>query len=176
MLRLLFPGLLSLLTLFAPAAHAGGLTGTFASIDGGTLSLEDWRGRPVLVVNTASKCGFTYQYEGMQALYDSYRDRGLVVLAVPSDDFNQELGSAEEVKDFCELNYGLDFPMTDITHVTGAAAHPFYAAVRETSGFSPRWNFNKILLGPDGEIVATWRSGVRPESAQVTGVIEGLLN
>ncbi|MEM8731145.1 MAG: glutathione peroxidase [Pseudomonadota bacterium] len=150
--------------------------GAFPSIDGGTVSLEDYRGGPVLVVNTASECGFTPQYEGMQALYDTYRDRGLVVLAVPSDDFNQELGSAEEVKEFCELTYGLTFPMTDITPVTGRKAHAFYRSVRRETGFSPRWNFNKILLDGTGEVVATWRSNTKPQSRDITRRIEALLN
>ena len=166
-----------LVTVFwAQVAVAAGLTGTFPSIDGGSLSIEDWRGQPVLVVNTASKCGFTYQYDGLQALYDQYRDRGLVVLAVPSDDFNQELGSAAEVKEFCEINFGLTFPMTDITPVTGPAAHPFYKALRAQTGFEPQWNFNKVLVGPDGAVVAAWGSSVRPESAAITREIEKLLD
>lgn len=164
---------------FALTAQVGlakGLTGTFPSIDGGTLSLEDWRGQPVLVVNTASQCGFTYQYDGLQALYDRYRDEGLIVLAVPSDDFNQELESAQEVKDFCEINFDLDLPMTDITHVRGIKAHPFYQAVRDETGFEPKWNFNKVLLNPDGDVVRAWGSAVRPEAPAITREIEKLLN
>ncbi|WP_050929616.1 glutathione peroxidase [Aestuariivita boseongensis] len=164
------------LALVAQAGLAKGLTGTFPSIDGGTLSVEEWRGQPVLVVNTASQCGFTYQYDGLQALYDRYRDQGLVVLAVPSDDFNQELSSAEEVKEFCEINFNLDLPMTDITHVRGAKAHPFYKAVRETTGFEPKWNFNKVLLNPDGEVVSAWGSAVKPQAPAITREIEKLLN
>ena len=164
------------LCLLAGIALARDLETPFASIDGGTLSLADWRGAPVLVVNTASECGFTDQYADMQALYDRFRARGLIVLAVPSDDFNQELGSAEEVKAFCELNYGLDFPMTDITRVKGRGAHPFFAAVRAETGFVPRWNFNKVLVGPDGQIVATWRSHMRPMSSEVVRAVERLLN
>lgn len=148
----------------------------FASIDGGTVSLKDWSGRPVLVVNTASLCGFTPQYEGLQKLYDAYRDRGLVVLAVPSDDFRQELGSNDEVKNFCELTYGLDLPMTEITHVRGAAAHPFYAWLRETEGFVPAWNFNKVLISGEGEVVATYGSTVAPLSRKLRGDIEALLD
>ncbi len=148
----------------------------FASIDGGTLNLADWRGQPVLVVNTASRCGFTRQYEGLQQLYDTYRDRGLVVVAVPSDDFRQELGSAEEIKEFCELTFGLDIPMTDITHVRGDGAHPFFAWLRQEHGFEPAWNFNKVLIGPDGELVKTWGSVARPMSARITREIEPLLN
>lgn len=157
-------------------AVARDIGGTFPSIDGGTLQLEDWRGGPVLVINTASHCGFTDQYADMQALYDTYRDQGLVVLAVPSDDFNQELDSAAEVKHFCEINYGLDFPMTDIERVKGGQAHAFYQAVRAKTGFEPNWNFNKVLLGPDGTVEATWRSVTRPTSKAVTDKIEALLD
>jgi glutathione peroxidase len=158
----------------AGAGWAKGLDGTFASIDGGTLSIEDWRGQPVLVVNTASQCGFTGQYEGLQALYDRYRDRGLVVLAVPSDDFNQELATAAEVKQFCEINFGLDIPMTDITPVRGADAHPFYKALA-AEGFTPRWNFNKVLLGRDGTVLGTWGSAARPMSGTITDAVERAL-
>lgn len=147
----------------------------FASIDGGFLDLSDWAGNPVLVVNTASQCGFTGQYAGLQKLYDTYRDAGLVVFAVPSDDFNQELASAEEVKEFCELNYGLDMPMADITSVRGSDAHPFYQDVRAETGFTPRWNFNKILVGPDGTIVDTWGSKTKPMSRAITSAIENVL-
>lgn len=148
----------------------------FDNIDGGTLDMADWAGQPVLVVNTASQCGFTYQYEGLQALYDTYKDRGLVVLAVPSDDFNQELASAEEVKEFCEISFGLDMPMADITHVKGPQAHPFYQDVKAKTGFEPAWNFNKVLVGPDGGIVQTWGSRVKPMSREITDTVEKLLN
>lgn len=155
---------------------AAGAGETFASIDGGTLSMEDWRGQPVLVVNTASQCGFTGQYAALQQVYDTYRTQGLVVLVVPSDDFNQELGSAEEVKEFCELNFGIDMPMADITHVKGPKAHPFYKSVRDQTGFVPAWNFNKVLIGPDGAVIDTWGSSVRPTSRKITSRIEALLN
>ena len=162
--------------LSAPTAHAEALSGTFPSIDGGTISIEDWRGRPVLVTNTASRCGYTHQYDELQALYDQYRDSGLIVLAVPSQDFRQELATAEEVKDFCEVNFNLDIPMTDITSVRGSNAHPFYIALREQAGFVPRWNFNKVLIGPDGEFVRSWGSGVKPNSPKLVKEIEALLN
>ena len=148
---------------------------SFASIDGGTIDLAAWRGRPVLVVNTASRCGFTPQYDGMQALWEGYRDRGLIVLAVPSDDFRQELSTEAEVKEFCEVNFGLDFPMTEITHVRGRKAHPFYAWVSETAGFRPRWNFNKVLIGPDGAVAGTWGSMTSPMSREIRGAIEAML-
>lgn len=148
---------------------------TFNSIDGGTLDLADWAGRPVLVVNTASQCGFTPQYRGLQELYDTYREAGLVVLAVPSDDFNQELEDAGAVKDFCEINYGLDLPMTDITPVRGAEAHPFYRAVKDQTGFSPRWNFNKVLIGPDGAVLETWGATTRPTARPIIRAVEAAL-
>lgn len=155
------------------ALAAGGFT--FASIDGGDLAMEDWRGQPVLVVNTASLCGFTPQYDELQELHETYADRGLVVLAVPSNDFSQELSSAEEVKDFCEVNFGLTLPMTDITPVRGAEAHPFYRWLAEEHGFTPRWNFNKVLIGPEGEVLGTWGATVKPGSRQIVDQIEAAL-
>ncbi|EBA10595.1 glutathione peroxidase [Roseobacter sp. CCS2] len=148
----------------------------FGSIDGGTLALSQWEGQPVLVVNTASMCAFTDQYRDLQTLYDQYRDQGLVVLAVPSDDFNQELSSDAEVKDFCELVYGIDMPMTVITGVKGRNAHPFYQSLRQEAGFVPRWNFNKVLLDHDGRLVDTFAARVSPLSDQITQEIEELLS
>lgn len=171
----LFAGLAASLAI-ASAAWAGVSARSFSNIDGGQLDLNDWAGRPILVVNTASQCAYTSQYDQLQTLYDRYRARGLIVLAVPSDDFRQELDSAAEVKEFCEMTFGLDLPMTDITHVRGAGAHPFYAHVRAETGFEPRWNFNKILLGPDGKVAATWGAPVKPLSSPMTKAIEALLN
>ncbi|WP_420585463.1 glutathione peroxidase [Ruegeria sp.] len=166
---------LTALILLGRAVQAAPLSGEFASIDGGTFAIEDWRGQPVLVVNTASDCGFTGQYAALQKVYEIYSERGLVVLAVPSDSFNQELGSAAEVKEFCELNYDLTLPMTDITPVKGADAHPFYLAVATQTGFVPRWNFNKILLDSDGEVVATFGANIKPESPKLLRQVERLL-
>ena len=169
----MFAAALVLSVLAAPATATQDFA--FASIDGGELRLSDWAGRPVLVVNTASLCAFTPQYEGLQALYDRYREAGLVVLAVPSDSFRQELGSAEEVAEFCELTFGLDLPMTEITDVTGRDAHPFYRWLAEAHGVRPEWNFAKVLIGPDGAYVADWGPAVRPEAREITGRIEALL-
>jgi glutathione peroxidase len=174
MLRLI--ALVVAIFLTAPSAHAEGLSGTFSSIDGGTLSIENWRGRPVLVTNTASRCAFTRQYDELQVLYDKYRSAGLIVLAVPSQDFRQELATAAEVKDFCEVNFNLDIPMTDITSVRGPDAHPFYRALKQRAGFEPSWNFNKVLIGPGGEFVAAWGPGVKPNSSAIVEEIEALLN
>ncbi len=148
----------------------------FGNIDGGELRLSDWAGKPVLVVNTASHCGFTPQYEGLQALYDRYRARGLIVLAVPSDDFRQELGTDAEVKEFCEVNFGLDLPMTTITPVKGPKAHPFYASLASETGFVPSWNFNKVLIAPDGRVAGTWGAMTRPLSNAITREVEALLS
>ena len=156
-----------LVTCLARSAYAELPDVACASIDGGQLQMSDWTGRPVLVVNTASQCAFTDQYEELQALYDTYRDEGLVVLAVPSDDFQQELDTAAEVKEFCVMAFGLDLPMTDITSVRGAHAHPLYRAVQSDTGFVPRWNFNKVLFGKDGDVIATWGSRTSPMSAPV---------
>lgn len=161
------------IVLTAPVGASGPFT--FDAIEGGTLSLDDWRGRPVLVVNTASQCGFTPQYDELQTLYDRYRAQGLVVLAVPSDDFNQELASAADVKEFCAVNFNLTLPMTDITHVKGAEAHPFYAWVKSSTGFAPSWNFNKVLIAPDGSVAATFGSSVKPLAGRITGPIEAML-
>jgi glutathione peroxidase len=148
---------------------------TFASIDGGEISLAALRGQPVLVVNTASRCGFTPQYEGLQALHDTYSAQGLVVLTVPSDSFNQELESEAEVAEFCELNYNLTLPMTEITPVRGAQAHPFYRWLDQEHGVAPRWNFTKVLLDADGNYVAHFGSTTKPTAPVLTRQIEALL-
>ncbi len=162
-------------TVIAAGRGVAGQSFTFPSIDGGTLALDAWAGRPVLVVNTASRCAFTPQYDALQALYDQYRAQGLIVLAVPSNDFRQELASEAEVKEFCEMNFGLDLPMTEITSVRGRDAHPFYQWLAAEHGFRPQWNFNKVLLGPDGVPVATFGSRTSPTARDVTRPIEALL-
>ncbi|MFN4157821.1 MAG: glutathione peroxidase [Gemmobacter sp.] len=162
--------------LMATGAGAAPPDVPFASIDGGELRLADWAGRPVLVVNTASLCAFTPQYEGLQALYDAYRDRGLVVLAVPSDDFRQELNSASAVRDFCAVNFDLDLPMTDITKVKGAAAHPFYQWVKAETGFAPGWNFAKVLVDGSGRVAGTFGSSVQPLGSRMRAAVEAVLN
>ena len=148
---------------------------TFTAIEGTPLPMEAWRGQPVLVVNTASLCGFTDQYADMQSLHDRYASRGLVVLAVPSDDFNQELKSNEAVAEFCQIQLGLDIPLTEITPVTGAGAHPFYRWLEEEHGHRPRWNFNKALIGPGGEVLGFWGSTTRPTARVITRTIEAVL-
>jgi len=149
---------------------------TFASIDGGTIDTERWQGKPYLVINTASRCGFTKQYAGLQKLYDEYRIQGFGMIAVPSDDFNQELYSDAEVKSFCEINYGINMPMSETMSVRGSEAHPFFKDVKALSGFVPKWNFNKILIGGDGRVVGTWGSLTKPMAAKLTKAIENELS
>lgn len=151
---------------------------TFQGIDGQPLPLSQFAGKAILVVNTASQCGFTGQYKGLQALWQRYRDRGLVVVGVPSDDFGgQEPGNASQIKDFCEVNYQVDFPMTDKTVVSGDGAHPFYRWASDEMGFlaKPRWNFHKYLVGPDGKLVSWFSTMTDPESDKVREAIEALL-
>ena len=144
-------------------------------MDGGEIGFRDWTDRPVLVINTASLCGYTPQLADLQALWEAYGERGLVVLAVPSDSFRQELGSDKEVSEFCTIQYGITMPMTTITPVTGEAAHPFFAWLRESHGFEPNWNFNKVLLGRDGAVLGTWGSRESPTGPEITGAIEAAL-
>ncbi len=149
---------------------------SFEMINGGRLDLRRFRGRPILVVNTASRCGFTAQYEGLQNLHARYRDAGLVVIGVPSNDFRQELASNADVAAFCEARFGIDFPLTAISQVTGAEAHPFYRWAREVRpGETPRWNFHKYLIAPDGDIAAVFATTTVPEHPHVITAIEALL-
>ena len=141
----------------------------------GFIDTKQWQGKPYLVVNTASQCAFTKQYAALQKLYDTYRSAGFGMVAVPSDDFNQEFDSNAEIKNFCALNYDIDMPMSETLAVTGAQAHPFFKAVRAQSGFAPKWNFNKVLVGGNGQVLATWGASTRPLSQKLTRLIEAEL-
>lgn len=150
----------------------------FTSIEGEPLPMAGFAGQPVLVVNTASMCGFTYQYTALQRLWDTYRDQGLVVLGVPSNDFGgQEPGSAEEIKTFCEVNFDVDFPLTEKVHVKGANSHPLFAWFRQELGANagPRWNFHKFLVDGQGKLVGSWPSSVEPDAPEIRTAVERLL-
>ena len=151
---------------------------TFTAIEGDSLPFAQFAGKAVLVVNTASQCGFTPQYAELADLWARYRDKGLVVLAVPSNDFGgQEPGNEAEIKEFCEVNYGIDFPMTDKEHVKGADAHPFYKWAASHFGplSKPRWNFHKYLVAPDGQLAGWFSTITSPTSDKVVRAIEAQL-
>ncbi len=139
-------------------------------------NLCQYAGKVVLVVNTASYCGFTPQYEGLEALYAKYRDRGLVVLGFPSNDFSQEPGSAKEISDFCYNTYGVKFPMLGKSHVRGSDANPMYALLAQQTGTTPKWNFYKYLIDRKGQVVGSYNSMVKPDDKQFVARIEELLN
>ena len=148
------------------------------SITGDIIDLNDFRGKPVLIVNTASYCGFTKQYNDMQELWDKYQDKGLVVLGIPSNSFNQEKKNNDDVKEFCEVNFNINFPLTEITEVKGDNAHEIYKWARENYGKSavPKWNFYKILINKEGKIEDTYASLTNPTSSKITKKIESLLD
>ena len=147
----------------------------FVSIEGEPLTMSEFAGRVVLVVNTASRCGFTHQYSELQAVWDRYREGGFVLLGIPSNDFGgQEPGTEAEIKDFCEVNFSIDFPMTSKVHVRGDDAHPFYAWAAEELGAAsvPRWNFHKYLIGRDGNLAGWFSTPTRPTSDAIMSAIE----
>ena len=175
-------GLFALLML-VPVATNGGIAATaydftFTAIEGQPLPLASFRGKSVLVVNTASFCGFTRQYAGLQEVWERYRDRGLVVLGVPSNDFGgQEPGTEAEIKEFCEVNFDVDFPLAEKEQVVGGDAHPFYRWIAAELGDAgvPRWNFHKYLIDANGELAGAWPSRVTPLSKDVTEAVEQAL-
>ena len=145
---------------------------SFPSIDDGVLDLAAFKGRVLLVANTASFCGYTYQYEGLEKLHRTEVSRGLTVIGVPSQDFNQESPDNRTVKTFCESNFSVDFPLAGLSHVRGPQASPFYAWVHQTSGWQPDWNFNKVLIGRNGRVAGTFQSNDEPSGAKLTQAIE----
>ena len=152
---------------------------TFPGIAAGEISLKDWAGQPILIVNTASECGFTPQYGGLQHLWDTYKDRGLVVLGVPSNDFGeQEPGSDDEIAAFCSSVYKVTFPMTAKVKVLGPEAHPFYRWIEDTLGeaAAPRWNFHKYLIDANGDLVGAYPSRTLPNDPNLREEIEKQLS
>ena len=150
----------------------------FTSIDGQPLPLSKFAGHPVLVVNVASKCGLTPQYEGLEQLYCDYRDQGLVVLGAPCNQFaGQEPGTEAEIASFCSLTYDVDFPLTAKIAVKGEAIHPFYAWAKAELGEAgePKWNFHKILIGKDGQAVAGFSSRTEPLDAEIVDAVKTAL-
>lgn len=151
---------------------------SFQSIEGGELSLATFKDKVVLVVNTASKCGLTPQYEGLEKLYSDYRDQGLVVLGVPCNQFmGQEPGTEAEIKDFCETRFSVDFPLTAKTDVKGEGAHPFYKWAKAELGEAadPAWNFHKILVGKDGALIGAFGPRTEPQDPEVVSAVKAAL-
>jgi glutathione peroxidase len=150
---------------------------SFESIDGAPLPLRAWAGKPVLVVNTASFCGYTPQYTGLEKLSQTYRDRGFVLLGVPSNDFGaQEPGSEAEIKALC-ATFSVSFPLTRKEKVVGGDAHPFYRwiAAEPSAGGAPRWNFHKYLISGDGRLAGAWPSSAAPLSKEIVAAVEAAL-
>ena len=147
-------------------------------ISGNELNLNDYRNKVILLVNTASYCGFTKQYDDLQKLWDKYKNKNLIVLGIPSNSFNQEKKTSNEVKNFCEVNFNISFPMTEITNVKGDKAHPIYKWAAKNYGNSavPKWNFHKILINKNGKIEETYSSFTKPMSKKIINKIEELVN
>ena len=147
---------------------------SFKSVEGNTINLADYKDKVILVVNVASRCGFTNQYEGLQTLWSEYKDKGLVVIGVPSNNFRQEPGTNKEIKNFCESTFGIDFLITEKISVKGDDAHSFFTWAKKNYGSSavPKWNFHKIIIGKDGKVAETFSSITKPSSKKFIAVIE----
>ena len=160
----------------AMSACPGVLNHQLKDLDGEPMDLCQFAGKVVLAVNTASYCGNTPQYEGLQALYDKYRSRGLVVVGFPANDFGyQEPGTNSEIRDFCELTYGVEFPMVEKTSVVPGKANPVFAELTEMTDDAPEWNFHKYLLSRDGERAFSYPARMKPENPKIVSRIEALL-
>ena len=149
----------------------------FNSIDGDLIKLSQYKDKVIVVVNVASRCGYTPQYEDLQRLWTEYKSRNLVVLGIPTNNFRQEPGNNKEIKDFCETNFGITFPMTEKTNVIGSNSHPFYKWARKDYGIGaiPKWNFHKIIIGKDGKVAETFSSITKPSSIKFIKIIEDLI-
>jgi len=147
---------------------------TFKGIAGNTIDFNEYKGKVIVVVNVASRCGFTNQYKDLQKIWTNYKEKGLVIIGVPSDNFRQEPGSNKEIKDFCETTFGIDFPITEKLDVIGKNTHPFFLWAKQNYGSSavPKWNFHKIIVGKNGKILDTFASVTNPSSNQFISVIE----
>ena len=146
----------------------------FNGIDGNKIELSDFKNKVLVVVNVASRCGYTPQYEGLQMLWSNYKNKNLVVIGVPTNNFKQEPGNNKQIKDFCETNFGINFPMTEKTNVIGKDAHPFYKWAKKNHGIGaiPKWNFHKIVIGKNGKVVDTFASFTKPTSGKFLNLIE----
>lgn len=146
----------------------------FKGIDGKIIKLSDFENKVIVVVNVASRCGFTNQYNDLQKLWETYQNKDLIVLGVPTNDFKQEPGSNSDIKDFCETNFNINFPMSEKINVIGNDSHPFFKWAKENHGMSavPKWNFHKIIIGKDGKIADTFSSITKPSSKRFINSID----
>ena len=147
----------------------------FIDIDGNELNLNNFLGKPILLVNTASKCGFTPQYGDLQNLFQKYKNTDLIFIATPSNDFKQELNSEDEIKKFCLINYGVSFHVTEIVKLMGNEAHPLYKWMKNEYKKEPKWNFYKYLFNRDGQLVKSWSSITKPTNFRILNSIEKIL-
>ena len=146
----------------------------FNGINGQLINLSDFKGKTIIVVNVASRCGFTKQYDDLQNLWTNYKNKDLIIIGVPTNDFKQEPGSNADIKDFCETNFNIDFPITEKINVLGKNSHPFYKWAKENygKGAIPKWNFHKIIIGKDGKVADTFASITNPSSKKFISFIE----
>ena len=178
-IKILF--LLMIFTFLSPTSNASykklAYDFVFNDLDGSEIKLSEYKNNVLLITNVASKCGFTSQYEDLQKLWEKYEKVGLIVIGVPSNSFNQEPGSNQEVKNFCEAKFGISFPMTQKVEVRGKNAHPFFRWANENYGKKaiPKWNFHKIIIGKDGKIEDTFASITKPSSKKFIQAIEKAL-
>tara|TARA_B100000035_G_C20924766_1_gene520169 strand:- start:424 stop:969 length:546 start_codon:yes stop_codon:yes gene_type:complete len=181
MKKIILIGLTSLMFFFKSSAMANYDKLFFdlniESISGDVINFAEYKNKVVLIVNTASFCGFTNQYEDLQKLWDTYKSKGLIVLGVPSNSFNQEKDNNSEVKEFCEVNFNIKFPLTSITEVKGENAHELFKWAHKNHGKSaiPKWNFHKILINKEGKVEDTFNSFTKPSSKKIIDKIESIL-
>jgi len=165
--------------LAAPGAFAADCTAlldrTLTTLQGEKINLCRYAGQPILVVNTASKCGYTPQFEQLEAMYGQYKQKGLLVIGFPSNDFRQEFAKNGEIAQFCKLTYKVKFPMSETGSVSGKHANPFFKALAKTTGEEPTWNFHKYLIAPDGKTVHSFATPVEPDSPEILQKIEAML-
>jgi len=149
----------------------------FSGIEGDNIDLKDFQDKVIVVVNVASRCGFTSQYEDLQMLWDKYQNQGLIVLGVPTNDFKQEPGSNTDIKDFCKTNFNITFPLTEKTNVIGNNSHPFYKWAKDNYGNNaiPKWNFHKIIIDKKGKVADTFASITKPSSKRFINSIENII-
>ena len=147
----------------------------FTTLQGAKINLCDYQDKPILVVNTASKCGFTPQFEGLEGLYKKHKEQGLLIIGFPSNDFRQESGDDKQIGDFCKMTYGVEFPMVSKSSVAGKNANPFYKQLALKSGSTPQWNFYKYVIAPGGKEVTAFESTVQPNSADIANKIKPYL-